>query len=405
MRTAEKSTQLKLGEGAQSNNMAPSKYGGEKPSPTVKHTNIIRQGIDSIWLNFYGIMRSDVLECLEMAKEDAQGDDAGEALSPFPPFDGTTPLMMATGIAFYAYRALSPDVQVQVRKPNKLSRRPTAVVRVSAEALARLGDGGVVAARLAERWLRPLFESPGYRVTVSHVHLATDYQGYVPVFNDLQNAVSRAGGEGYPDDDETGNGAFWDRKKRLTGIASGKSNNCRLNMYDKVRQVKKKGLTWVFDLWERSAAYEAGVATWRVEFQLGREFLKKRGIETLDDLLPAISGLWAYCMGWYSFRVPTRGDSNRSRWAVAGWWQALSSWGDSDAPPLPRVKVVRPRLDRLSAGLFGYITSVMGVTEHDDPYSALETVIGMERARVGADLLDRRLAAKRRRYAGFTMAD
>ncbi len=405
MRTAQKSTQLKLGEGAQSNNMAPSKYGVEKASPSVRHANIIRQGIDSIWLNFYGTIRSDVFECMEMAKEEAQADDSGQALSPFPPFDGTTPLMMATGIAFYAYRALSPDVQVQVRKPNRRSFRPDAVVRISAEALARLGDGGVVAARLAERWLRPLFESVGYRVTVSHVHLATDYQGYVPKFKDLENAVSRAGGADYPHGDETGNGAFWDRKKRLTGIASGKSNNLRLNMYDKVKQVKKKGLTWVFDMWERSAAYEPGAATWRVEFQLGREFLKGRGIETLDDLLPAIPGLWAYCMGWFSFRVPTRGDSNKSRWAVAGWWQALSAWGGSDAPPLPRVKVVRPRLDRLSAGLFGYLTSTMAITGHDSPYDALDTVMGIERAKVGADRLDRRLAAKQQRYAGFTMAN
>ncbi len=403
MLTAEKSTQLKLGGGARPNNMAPLKYSGPKCPPKVTSANIIYQGIDSIWLNYYGAIKEDVLECLEMAKEDAQVSDAGEALSPFPPFDGTTPLMLGQGLPFYAYRALSQDVQVQVRKPNKRSPRPVAIVRISAAALARLGGGGMVAARLAVDWLRPLFETEGYHVVVSHAHLATDYQGYVPGFADLDNVVSRAGGEGYPGDDETGNGAFWDRGKRLTGIASGKSNNLRLNMYDKVRQVKKKGLTWVFDMWERSASYEAGADTWRVELQFGRKLLHDRGIETLDDLARVIPALWGYGMQWYSFRVPNKTDSNKSRWAVAAWWQDLSAWGGSATPALPRVKVVRPRLHRLSAGLLGYLTSVMAITEHDSYQDALQAAIDIEVGKAGASRLDRRLAGKRLRYEGFTM--
>ncbi len=395
--------QVALSEGVRPNNMAPSKYVAEKLPPTVNPIRIIQQGIDSLWLNYYGSLRPDVLECLEMAKEDAQAAEAGYALSPFPPFDGTTPLMLGTGLPFYAYRALSSDVQVQVRKPNKRSPRPTAVVRVSSEALWRLGGGGVVAAGLAVEWLRPLFEADDYRVTVSHVHLATDFQGYVPGFADLENAVSRAAGEDYSPGDEAANAAFWDRRKRLTGIASGKSNNLRLNLYDKVRQVQKKGLTWVYDLWARSPSYQADAATWRAEFQYGREMLRKRGIETLDDLLREIPALWGYAMGWFSFRVPSAGDSNKSRWAVAGWWRALSTWGGSDAPELPRVKVVRPRLTRLASGLLGYLTSTMAITGHDSPYDALQAAIDIERAKSGPARLDQRLAAKQLRYAGFTM--
>jgi hypothetical protein len=266
-----------------------------------------------------------------------------------------------------------------------------------------MGGGGLVAARLAVDWLRPLFEVQGYRVVVSHVHLATDYQGYVPGFADLDNLVSRAGGEGRPGDDDTGNAAFWDRRKRLTGIASGKSNNLRLNMYDKVRQVKKKGLTWVFDMWEGSAAYEPGVDTWRNEFQYGRGLLRSRGIETLDDLAREIPALWGYAMQWCSFRVPSKTDSNKSRWAVAAWWQDLSAWGGSATPALPRVKVVRPRLHRLSAGLLGYLTSTMAITGLESYQDALQAAIDIEVGKAGASRLDRRLAGKRLRYEGFTM--
>ncbi len=213
------------------------------------------------------------------------------------------------------------------------------------------------------------------------------------------------GGEGYPGDDETGNGAFWDRGKRLTGIASGKSNNLRLNMYDKVRQVKKKGLTWVFDMWERSAAYAVGADTWRAELQFGRSLLHDRGVESLDDLIAAIPALWGHGMRWYSFRVPNKTDSNKSRWLVADWWQDLSTWGGAATPVLPRVKVVRPRLHRLAAGLLGYLTSTMAITAHESYQDALQAAIDIERDKSGPSTLDGKLAAKRLRYAGFTMAD
>jgi hypothetical protein len=326
--------------------------------------------------------------------------------------------MLSTGVKFYEWHLRSSDVDVQLRKPSSRSPRPAAVVRVSAEALWRLGGGGVVAARLAAEWLRPIFETEGYRVTVSRGHLASDFQGYVPVLADLESVVSRAGDEEYFDEEKGDDAVFRDRKKRLTGVASGKSNNLRLNFYDKVLQVKKKGLDWVFDLWERCAGYEAGAATWRNEFQFGRGFLHDRGIETLDDFIAAIPALWAYGMAWYSFRVSGEADSNRSRWAVAGWWQKLSTWGAVSDAQLPRVKVVRPRLHRLAGGLVGYLTSVMAVTEIDSASDALQAALDvvcaakvplgfedgrLQRGRVGTHLLDRKLAAKRLRYAGFTM--
>jgi hypothetical protein len=393
-------TQLELGDGARPNNMAPSKYMVGKSDGLV----VLQRGIDSLWLNIYGVVNEDVLECLAMAKEDALASDGDEALSPLPPFDGTTPLMLSTGVKFYEWHLRSQDVDVQIRKPSKRSPRPMAVVRVSAQALWRLGGGGFVAARLAADWLRPIFEGSSYRVTVSKVHLASDVQGYVPVLADLENVVSRAGDEEYFDEEKGDDAVFRDRKKRLTGVASGKSNNLRLNMYDKVLQVKKKGLTWVFDLWERCAGYKADSPVWRIEFQYGRSWLHGRGIESLDDLEKVIAGLWAYGMAWYSFRVPG-GDTNRSRWEVASWWQALSVWVSSAAGDLPRVKVVRPRLNRLAAGLFGYLTSVMAITGHDRYEDAVQAVIGIERDKRGVYQLDRRLAAKQLRYAGFSMGD
>jgi hypothetical protein len=381
--------------------MAPSKYGAGDSGPIV----VLHQGLDSLWLNIWGEIKEDVLSDLAWSKEDAQASDADEALSPLPPFDGSNLVTLATGVRYYEWHARSRDLDVQLRKPSKRSPRPAAVIRVSAECLWRMGGGGKVAALLAADWLRPIFES-GYRVTLSRVHVATDYQGYVPVLADLENVVSRAGDEEYfaGDEDDGEQAIYRNRAKRLTGVASGKSNNLRLNMYDKVLQARKKGLTWVADLWESCAGYRPDADVWRTEFQYGRTFLHDRAIETLDDLWPKLAALWAYGMAWYSFREPGA-DSNRSRWPMAAWWAALASWRMDSSGELPRVKVVRASWRRVAAGLAGYATSAMAITGLDDAGAALAAAFDAVLAgKADMGFLDKKLEAKKLHYGAFTMA-
>ncbi len=145
---ASRAVQVPL-EGAQSDNMAPSKDIG--PDSVV----VLHQSLDTLFLNYYGALRDDVVECLAMAKEDAQSSYAGEAASPLPPFDGVTPRMQDSGVKYYEWRLFSRDVTVTIARPSR-SKRPNAVVRVSSECLHRLGYEA--AARLAAGYLLPLFE-------------------------------------------------------------------------------------------------------------------------------------------------------------------------------------------------------------------------------------------------------
>jgi hypothetical protein len=403
--------------GARSNNMAPPKYIGPQNPPV----RILHQGIDSIWLNIYGQIKEEWPELLAWAKEDAQNSDSERADSPLPPFDGAVPEMWSTGLPYYEWHLSSLDVDVSIRKPSKRSRRAAATIRVSAECLWRMGDGGFRATLLAAAWLMPLFDDRGYRVQVGRAHIASDFQGYSPELADMLTVVKRAGDEAYIDDGEEENSITGHRNRanRLTGISAGKSNNVRLNLYDKVLQVRQKGLTWVRDLWDRCEGYISDAEVWRAEFQFGREFLRDRKIETIDDLREKIGGLWADGLRWYSFRTPS-GDTNRSRWSVAGWWSALSTWQSKDAGELPKVKVVRPKWERIAKCFAGYAATAMAITGINDPAAAL--VAAIEAAEAAHDplryvdgghlrysreswpMMERKLAAKRRQYQGFTMA-
>jgi hypothetical protein len=388
------------GEGARPNNMAPSKY--TAPGGPVR---VLQQGIDTLVLNVYGTLKEDWLETLAMAKEEAQAAPGEMALSPLPPFDGTTPLMRSTGRPYYEWVAISPDVDVKIRKPSAASHRPVAVVRVSSEALWRLGRGGRSAALLASVWLQPIFKEDGYRVQVSRVDLATDYQGHVPQRDDLQHVVKRAGHTEHVADGDDETATNWDRGNRLTGFNAGRSTNVRASGYDKSREINVSGKAWFRDLWGRSAGYRADLPVWRMEFQCGRAFLGKRRIETVDDLLLHLAALWRYGMAWYSFRQPGGADTNRSRWPVAAWWLALTPWRTEDGGELPKLAVVRPRYDRLVSGFVGYLTSMMAISGLDSPSHALDAALhtatlgGTETAKIEASL-----AAKHLRYANFTMA-
>jgi hypothetical protein len=431
--------QAELGRGAQLNNMAPPKYTPQKVVPSVSPVHILQQGIDSIWLNIYGEIKPEVIEALEAGKAAAVVAEGDWALSPLPPFDGTDLRIHASGVKYYQYLCGSDDISVTIRKPSR-SPRPMAVVRVSAMALWRMGGGGREALRLAGRWLLPIFDD-GYRVVVKRVDLATDFQGWRPGSADLENVVGRAGHQedwdgvgsrkgdgalrsaGDWDDGGQGEGeahlrAHYSRARRLTGISAGRSNVLRLNMYDKGHQARQEQKDWVFALWGRCEGYDRSVAVWRAEYQFGRTFLREHGIESVGDMLTALAGIWAEGMAWYSFRVPSVSDTNRSRWAVAPAWEALSRWGGLRGAPLPKREIVRPKYRRLCQAAFGYAVSIAAITGENDQFGnyvapniedlaaiIVSTVADMaqEAGPVGQTRLDKRIAERRLRYAGFTL--
>ncbi len=385
--------------GATTNNMAPLKSQNPGPAPIT----LLQQGVDTIVFSVYGELKEDVALCLEMAKEDAQAAPAGAALAPLPPFAGVTPLMQATGAKFFEWRALSQDITVVIAKPSR-SKRPKAQIRVSSECLWRLGRGGVVAAELAEHYLRSSFQEEGYRVQVSGGHAATDYQGYDLCLEDRRGIVKRPRSLGDVAEHD-GELMWWGVRSECQSIAAGRSNRIRINLYDKSREIGVSGKEWFRDLWERREGYDPAEKVWRVEFQFGREFLHDRRIETLADFLGALPGLWRYAVNWFSFRDPNPNDTHASRWPVSAWWASLSTWGFSEDEALPKVKQVRPRFVRICEGGYGYITTAMALTGADSPYEALERMLQAVRSKKGDVGMHAALEGKRLRYGGFTMAD
>src|SRR5438477_466937 len=91
----------------------------------------------------------------------------------------------------------------------------------------------------------------------------------------LEDARQRAQDDG-PD-------RFWALGRKLTGFAFGQRGAavyCRV--YDKTTEVRKRGLSWLPDLW---GDREADVPVWRIEFELRRPVLVQHGLRAVDEVL------------------------------------------------------------------------------------------------------------------------
>jgi hypothetical protein len=376
---------------------------------------ILQQGIDTLVFSVYGTLREEVIPSLEWTKELAQASKLREAPSVLQPFFGVTPRMQATGANGHEWKLESDDIAILIRRPGK-SKRPSATIEVKPACLWREGLGGLAAARAAEHYLRPLFytlDGPegldgDYSVSVRRVDLATDFQGHAEFTDtDRRGVVSRVRQDRIGNHvDDTPRISYYGMDT-VTGFAAGKSTVTRINYYDKTKAAADKSQDWWPELWSRHEAYSPGVKVNRCEFQMGREFLHNRAerIESLADLERNIARLWAYGMRWFSVRELTPADSHKSRWPVADWWSDLSTWEGAKGEPLPRVKQVRPKFNRICEAGFGYLTTAMALSGSDCPYETLDRMWDVVRVKKREDGIAAVLAAKRLRYRGNTMAD
>ena len=374
----------------------------------VSGGQVLAFGIDSIWLNVHGEIREETIILLDWAKEMAQESPTRQDLSPLPPFLGVNLMMEPSGIKGYDYVARSGDVTVQLRRPVGLPLPPM-VVRLSSECLWRLGGGGWNAVDAVVAWVHEVFPD-GCQIGVSHFHQCADVLGWVPSVADLGGIVKRADKlHSYSPDGEfaaaDGTEYHVAKRDRLTGLAAGRSTRIRANIYNKTLEIRSSGKEWFRDVWAHRFGAEVSGDVWRVEYQYGREFLHKYHIETVDDLRAHQAALWRYGLAWFSWRECNPADLDHpQRWAVLPVWDVLL--GElPESEPLPVVKVVRPKLARLSHAAYGYMTSIMAMTGEDDEAAALERLIHVVQVSKGVEGMRKVLRKKQERYAGRTMAD
>jgi hypothetical protein len=98
-----------------------------------------------------------------------------------------------------------------------------------------------------------------------------------------------------------------------------KSSPLQLRIYDKGVEVERGGTKlWFRDIWQVDSYQDV----WRIEFQIRRKFLKDTRINSIEELVKNLGGMWEYLTDlWVSLRIPD--DLNATRRTTHPGWLSV----------------------------------------------------------------------------------
>ena len=100
-----------------------------------------------------------------------------------------------------------------------------------------------------------------------------------------------------------------------------KSSNIQLRLYDKGKEIKKKGTE---ERWLLIWFVDDPKDVWRIEFQIRRKILNEYHIDSINDLRNKKADLWKYATGeWFSLRCID--DENQARRTIHPLWEKVQS--------------------------------------------------------------------------------
>lgn len=241
----------------------------------------------------------------------------------------------------YRFHLQFPEYHIFIAITNHAETWPNVYLSFNSEALWALGVQKAV--DLVTHDLSH-FGAKVNRIQPSRVDLNVDY--YIP--GDLtldflmQHKVCRSRGVSHYADDTI----------LETFYAGAPGGDIRLRIYDKGKEIAKKGKLWFLPLWGK----ESPDCIWRIEFQIRRPVLKDFGINTLENLLDDIGGLWTYLTGdWFSLREQDNEQQNRR--TVLPWWEDVQDAGYELGPS---IKLNRQPKGEMLASVEWYVSHISG---------------------------------------------
>ncbi len=280
----------------------------------------LRWGIDSLYLNYPGLIFPVVDTRLVSLKKKAQSQDPSEQASAQYQIGEHTFEVKDKAPKGFAYVLEDGSFRIQISRSSKL---PCAYVKISSAYLAHVGPTAAeTAARQVIDELIEVKDAPG----VSRIDLFVDFASTENMEWDRSAWVTRA----HDIDRYSEKGVF-------TGWVVGKGGVISARLYHKLLQAAKIGAGYLLELWSE-VGWDGETDVWRLEFQLRRELLAQHGLTKLPAVLNNLNGLWSYATTeWLRLTLPNPEDKTRSRWPIHPLWGHLSSidW-ETNGGPLSR---------------------------------------------------------------------
>jgi hypothetical protein len=332
------------GSGAPSSNIAPSNY-----ITLTKDAQILRFGVDSLYLSYPGDLASDWEQRLEGLKLAAQAQEDAEKAVAQVKIGNHLFEVSGKGQQRFPYVLINNCFRIQLSRTSSKSM-PLAYVQLSSELLTTLS------VQEAVQNLNFIIQSFGLvtgEPQISRADIFVDFTCPALAMDSWRSSdwITRAH-------------KIWAHYERriFSGWSIGLGGNIGARLYNKTLELEKSKKDYLKPLWH-IAGWDGLCPIWRLEFEFHREALKELGILEIEHLISNIAGLWRYaCTDWLRLAIPNDNDSNQTRWPNHPLWDFLTAvdWHDQQAPALRRIRKERiPCDESLFINGLGGITSFM----------------------------------------------
>jgi hypothetical protein len=345
---------------------------GASPSNTAPYNSntalpdgfrLLRLAIDSLYLSYPGELHDATFSTLQRLKAYAQSEHLDQLANAQYPIGSHIFEVKDRGTGMFPFILVDNAYRIQLSRPGK--KLPMAYVQVSAEYLAYKSPKDVQDE--LQMLLSELGLLSGHNV-VSRIDLAADFSTPVVMDSWHRSAwVCRATEiHSYAKD------------QVFTGWTIGMGGVIGCRLYNKIKEIVHSGKAWAMNLW-LPMGWQPGEDVWRLEFEFKRDFLKERGLGSLDTVLDNLNGLWSYATTeWLRLTVPNEADSTRSRWPTHHLWTALASinWDAPAGVVLDKYSNTRtPTELRLITVVLGALTSFMAMYKIDNRTEAIDQLV------------------------------
>jgi len=341
----------KLEKGTQSSNTVPS------TCINTYNTQILRTGIDSLYLSYQGDLSEESSIRLDELKKLAQSDDPSRQALAQIELNQQLFQVHERGSKLFSYIIQNNVYRISIAKLGA-KRAPLAYVQVSSEILTKKSLQSIVDELLK------IVQSLGIvteEASISRVDLCADFVTNYHLFEiEDQDWVTRA--------DDIQN---YSSKRRYSGTSIGAGGDLSARLYNKTLEMLKKPRPYLEELFTQSG-WDESQDVWRLEFQFMRDSLRSLDIQYISELDTSLSGLWEYAtVKWLRHTVPNPTDQTQSRWHTSEWWLAMQSadWGVGESlSRLPLDKGRVPSDKVLFVNGLSALTSFMAREAIVDPY-------------------------------------
>lgn len=319
------------------------------------NTEILRTGVDSLYLSYPGSLAEEsAIKLTELKKLAQSGITERISLAQLP-LSGHLFEVKDRGRHPFAYILADNHYRIELARLGA-NRTPLAHVQLSSEILTLHGVEASVG-NLTEiiHNIGIIEDSPNVSRSDLCVDFVTDFD--LASIIDAQWVTRAREFDRYTD------------QRSFSGWRIG-SGSIKARLYNKTLEMKKKPRPYLEQIYA-DLGVKPGQDVWRLEFELRRETLRELNVKTFSELMKSLSGLWTYCTNnWLRLCEPSSTDKTQSRWPVMAFWQVLQSanWSGGDSLTRQEVEKGRPPCDRslFVNGLSG-LTSFMAREGIVDP--------------------------------------